>query len=683
MARPARRKPDYAAMFDGLPVACAVLSPALTLVHANRSWCELAGTRSEDLAGRPVLDVFPLKAIGQGSPLAESLQRCVRSGAPDDVTMVLDDGTQLDPQRWQVKHTPQRDPLGQVTAVLQALLPQGAREELPSQPHRPHGEGEATGARADVERLEEEQSVVRERLRASELRFRTLANRLPGVVYRRILHPDGSINDVYVSDGVEALLGVPASALMSGEASLFDFVHPEDRDRKLHAMRAASQRGEPLVIEVRKIARPDGKVRWWRVHTTPTRLPDGLVQWDAMAIDITEQKAAEQQLHHAMKLEAVGQLTGGIAHDFNNLLTIILGNAETLVEKLADQPRLRALAVLTLTAAERGSDMTNRLLTFARQQPLAPRIVDVNNLVRAMEPLLGRALGEHIELELALGGGLWKAHVDPGQFEAALLNLALNARDAMRAGGRLKIETTNIEMDEGEARLTGILSKGRFIALSVSDNGCGMSPEVMARAFEPFFTTKQFGRGSGLGLSMVFGFMKQSGGHVTIRSEQGHGTTVSLYLPESSAPAAPLVVHEGGEVVPGGSETILLVEDDAMVRDHVSQMLSGLGYKVIEAPDGPQALAIMREAGGVDLLLTDVIMPGGMTGKELVEAARHERPHLQALFMSGYTENAIHDGGQPDPRVPLLRKPFRRRELAETLRNVLDAAYASGTWYVE
>jgi signal transduction histidine kinase/ActR/RegA family two-component response regulator len=450
-------------------------------------------------------------------------------------------------------------------------------------------------------------------------------------------------------------------------------------------MKEAALKNVPLTIEVRKIARPDNRMRWWRVHTTPTALGEGVVQWDGIAIDITEQKSAEQQLHHATKMEAVGQLTGGIAHDFNNLLTIILGNAESLVEKLGNQPRLRPLAVLTQIAAERGAELTSRLLMFARRQALEPRTVDVNNMVLAMEPLLRRALGEFVEISFSHSAGLWRAFVDPGQFESALLNLALNSRDAMPNGGRLMIETANVEIDSDYAKANDMASPGKYVMLAVSDNGFGMPPDTIARAFEPFFTTKPFGKGSGLGLSMVFGFMKQSGGHVSIYSEIGHGTTVKLYLPQSVSEANPLVVHEGRGELPTGTETILLVEDDEMVRAHVQRMLEGLGYQVLAAPDGPRALSIIEQGYVIDLLLTDVVMPGGLTGKLLAEASVHRRPGLKVIFMSGYTENAIVHHGRLDPGVHLLKKPFRQRDLAEKLRTVLDGDTSglSDTWLVE
>ena len=694
---------DFAAVFETLPLPCAVLSPELIVLYANAACRAAWGAASLGIVGRRVEELLVAGETALSAESVADVQGALKSAMemrqPFAITVRV--ATRLaetleqpveQSMGWRVICSPKTGYRGEVDGTIlvmeRTVVPLGqAPAEI--QTHDMEGLREAkerlSSQIEENRRLESERQSSKERLQESEERFRTLANKLPGVVYRRVMYVDGSLRDIYVSDGVERYLGVPAAQMMSGAMSLLDFVHPEDRERKLQAMKRAASNNEPLTIEVRKLTRPDNGVRWWRVHTTPTALADGAVQWDGIAIDITEQKSAEQQLHHAMKMEAVGQLTGGIAHDFNNLLTIILGNAESLVEKLADQPRLRPLAVLTQLAAERGAELTSRLLMFARRQTLEPRTVDVNNLVRALEPLLRRAIGEFVELSFSHSAGLWKAFVDPGQFESALLNLALNARDAMQYGGKLVIETANVEIDSDYATANDMVSPGNFVMLAVSDNGCGMPPEIIARAFEPFFTTKPFGQGSGLGLSMVFGFMKQSGGHVSIYSELGHGTTVKLYLPQSQADAIPLVVHEGSREIPLGSESILLVEDDEMVRSHVQRMLESLGYQVVTASDGPRALSIIEQGYVVDLLLTDVVMPGGLSGKLLAEASLHRRPDLKVMFMSGYTENAIVHHGKLDPGVHLLRKPFLRRDLAEKLRAVLDADRSGlpDTWLVE
>jgi PAS domain S-box-containing protein len=381
----------------------------------------------------------------------------------------------------------------------------------------------------------------------------------------------------------------------------------------------------------------------------------------------------EAQLRRAQRLEAVGQLTGGVAHDFNNLLTIILGNAEMLAEALEDD-RLRVLAEMTQTAAERGSELTGRLLAFARRQPLDPAPTDVNALLAEMDGLLRRTLGGEVQIETVRGGGLWRALVDGAQLESAVLNLCINARDAMPDGGRLTIETGNVFLDQAYADSAEEVAPGQYVMVAISDTGAGMAPEIAARAFEPFFTTKPVGRGSGLGLSMVFGFAKQSRGHVKIYSEPGQGTTVRLYLPRAHQAAATVPQPQPAQRVEGGGETVLVAEDDPMVRSHVAALLRDLGYRVIAVADAAAALDTLRGGAAVDLLFTDVVMPGGINGRELAERARALRPGLPVLFTSGYTENAIVHHGRLDPGVLLLAKPYRRRELAAKIRQALDAA---------
>jgi signal transduction histidine kinase len=392
-----------------------------------------------------------------------------------------------------------------------------------------------------------------------------------------------------------------------------------------------------------------------------------------LARQMSENRRLEHQLHQAIKMEAIGQLTGGVAHDFNNLLTVILGNAEVLVEELDNNQRLRALAELTQTAAERGAELAGRLLAFARKQTLEPKVLDINKLVSGLDGLLRRSLGEATEIQFVRGAGLWPAVADPAQLESALLNLAINARDAMAGGGKLTIESGNVRVDETYAAAHYEVAPGHYVLISVTDTGCGMSPETMTRAFEPFYSTKEVGKGTGLGLSMVYGFVKQSGGHIKLYSEVGHGTTVKIYLPRSTGAADEIAADEKTHD-PQGSETILLVEDDEMVRRHVESMLRQLGYAVIVANNGPEAMRVVESDASFDLLFTDVVMPGGMTGRQLAELAAARRPGLKILFTSGYTEDAILHQGRLDRGVHLIRKPYRRRDLAGKLRQVLGGA---------
>jgi PAS domain S-box-containing protein len=396
-----------------------------------------------------------------------------------------------------------------------------------------------------------------------------------------------------------------------------------------------------------------------------------------VAAEVERRSEAEDALRQMQKMETLGQLTGGVAHDFNNLLQIVTGNLEILQRNLPeDQVRLRRSAENAMRGAERAAVLTQRLLAFARRQPLEPRPIDLNRLVGGMSELLHQTLGEAFEIETVLASGLWSVEADPNQLENAIINLAVNARDAMGEGGRLTIETANAHLDHGyAAQNTGVLP-GQYVVICVSDTGSGMDAATLERVFEPFFTTKDVGRGTGLGLSMVYGFVKQSGGHVKVYSEAGQGTSVKLYLPRligavAEEEAAP------EQLVPEGTreETILVCEDDDDVRTYSVEVLRELGYRVLEAHDGPSALRLLERQGGeVDLLFTDVVLPSGMMGDQLAEQARAIRPGLKVLFTTGYARNAIVHQGRLDPGVELITKPFAYADLAGRIRDLLDKA---------
>ncbi len=390
--------------------------------------------------------------------------------------------------------------------------------------------------------------------------------------------------------------------------------------------------------------------------------------------DLTERKQQQAELQQAQKMEAVGQLTGGVAHDFNNLLTAILGNLELLEDRLKDDEVARKFSAAAIRASLRGADLTQRLLAFSRRQPLDPRAVEVNQLIPTAIELMRRTLGENIEIEVVLGTGLRNAFVDPGQLENTLLNLAINSRDAMPDGGKLTIETANAHIDQEYADAHAEVTRGQYVMIAVSDTGIGMTPEVRERIFEPFFTTKDVGRGSGLGLSMIYGFIKQSGGHVGVYSEPGEGTTVKLYLPRAmNDDARASAPSPRPETMATGDEIILIVEDDREVRAFLSIALGVLGYHVIEAGDGPSGLEFLDGERRVDLLLTDVVLPHGMNGREVAEEARKRYPDIKVLFTSGYTENAIIHHGKLDDGVEMLSKPYTRQTLARRVRESLDS----------
>ena len=404
--------------------------------------------------------------------------------------------------------------------------------------------------------------------------------------------------------------------------------------------------------------------------------------------EVKRRRETEATLQQAQKIEAIGQLTGGIAHDFNNLLTIIIGNLDTLKRHLAraspEQTAADIAATLqrqidmALQAARNAAKLTHRLLAFARRQPLEPSRTDCNRLISDMSELLRRTLGETIDLETVLGGGLWPTFADPNQLENALLNLAVNAQHAMPNGGHLTIETANAYLDEAYTGRFGDLTPGQYVQLSVTDTGTGIAPEIMERVFEPFFTTKAPEAGSGLGLAMVHGFVKQSGGHIRIYSEVGHGTTVKIYLPRlretdgiaATPGGAPAAAEPVGRADPG--ETVLVVEDNDGVREYARSALEELGYAVREAASANEALAVLESGARVDLVFTDVVLPGGVSGRQLSERIRTQRPNLPVLFTTGYTRNAIVHHGRLDPDVQLINKPYSQLDLAQKVRKLLS-----------
>ena len=415
--------------------------------------------------------------------------------------------------------------------------------------------------------------------------------------------------------------------------------------------------------------------------TFPMDLSVGEAKQDGESIfvgiihDLTERKLTERQLQQAQKMEMVGQLSGGIAHDFNNLLTVIVGNAEYLSEQLKSRLDLRQLADDICQAGERGAELTRRLLAFSRRQLLRPRAIDCHELIASTCKLLKRTLRENIEVTTAFNADAIFAFADSGQLESAVLNLALNAQDAMAAGGRLTISTGIASLDDNDQGVHPDIESGEYAMIAVTDNGEGMTSDVAARAFEPFFTTKEVGKGSGLGLSMVYGFVKQSNGHISIYSEPGLGTTVRIYLPNvtlngsrsSSQPAA------DEDALPRGNETILVVEDDPFVRSSVILRVESLGYKVVLAVDGREAVMKLRTNPEIDMLFTDIVMPGGMSGWEVAELAQQMRPGLPTVFTSGYALEALVDQGRAPVKSIVLTKPYRKAELAHRLREALTA----------
>lgn len=474
---------------------------------------------------------------------------------------------------------------------------------------------------------------------------------------------DGDWRFVYLNDEAQRLLGRDKTELL-GKKVWDEF--PGARDTALYPnYHRARDELRPVSFE---FFFPPLSA-WFSVRAFPQEQGGLTVYFH----DITARIETEARLRQSQKMDAIGQLTGGVAHDFNNLLTVILGAADEIVERVgAHDSRVGARAEIIRKAGERAAALTHRLLAFARKQPLEPRLTNVNELLADFEDLLRRTLGEQVEVELVRGAGLWKALVDPHELQNAILNLGINARDAMPNGGHLTIETANVSVDHAYG-LAHQMAPGQYVLVAVSDTGEGMSGETLAKAFDPFFTTKPLGKGSGLGLSMVYGFVRQSGGHAKIYSEPGHGTTVKLYLPRGHQEADETEYRgtEAGAVV-GGSERVLVVEDDEFVRMLAVASLERLGYAATARDSGRGALELLDSGAGFDLLLTDIVLTGGMSGKQVASEARQRSPGLKVLYMSGYTENAVVHHGRLDRGVHLLGKPFRLADLARKVREVLD-----------
>lgn len=559
--------------------------------------------------------------------------------------------------------------------------------------------------------LETTQRVQAEReLIASNMRFRAAMSAVNGILWTN--SADGRM--VGEQPGWSSLTGQPVQDYQGyGWANA---VHPDDAEASVAAWRAAVESRSIFVFEHR-VRRHDGVWRHFAIRAVPIIGDDGdITEWVGVHTDITEQRAAENALRdhaldlerevrhreraeeqlralnetletrvaaaieerrqalaalaQAQKMETVGKLTGGVAHDFNNLLQVVSGNLQLLSRDIVGNDRAERRVASAMAGVQRGSKLAAQLLAFGRRQALEPKVVNVTRFVRGMDEMLRRAIGEGIEIETIASGGLWNTFIDPTQIENALLNLAINARDAMDGQGKLTIELGNATLDDDYARLHSDVSPGQYVMLAVSDTGCGMAPDILDKVFEPFFSTKAEGKGSGLGLSMVYGFVKQSGGHVKIYSEVGHGTTIRLYLPRAMESEDVEVTTTAPDVT-GGTETILVVEDDEEVRNTVVEMLTDLGYRVLKAVDAQSGLSVVESGIPIDLLFTDVVMPGPLKSTELARKAKERLPGIAVLFTSGYTENSIVHGGRLDPGVDLLSKPYPREALARKVRHVL------------
>ncbi|MGE5145192.1 MAG: PAS domain S-box protein [Candidatus Eiseniibacteriota bacterium] len=521
---------------------------------------------------------------------------------------------------------------------------------------------------SEERRLHRATLELRRRLEAADLMNRRIFESSLDL----ILVVDRKGNIARISPSVGTTLGYQPEEVVGRNAEAF--LQPEDLELTRNEMRLARS-GRLLRNFVSRCVHRDGRivpVSWTGVWLEPEQ------QHFFIGRDMTEHIAAEERQRRSQRLEAVGQLTGGIAHDFNNLLSVVIGNLDLLEDRLRVDPVAGPLAARALDAALRGAELTRQLLAFASRQPLDAKVVAINERVSGTMDLLRRTLGEQIKIVTSLAPDLWPTTVDPVQFESALVNLAINARDAMRGvkNGRLYIETANYHLDEDYVRANPEVTPGDYVMVAVTDTGAGMTPDILAHVFEPFFTTKPPGEGTGLGLSMVYGFIRQSQGHIKIYSEAGVGTTVRFFLPRADGDAA---LSPSESAIPasaaGSGERILVVEDNPDVRRVVVAQLESLGYATIEAETADAALAILDQDETIDLMFTDIVMPGRMNGIELARVARAARPELKVLLTTGFAKAAI-DGGQivDDELRHLLSKPYRKMELAAKLRAVLEGA---------
>ncbi len=671
----AASRAELRGLTDALPILVGFLDTSLTYRLANARYVDIFGRRGEDVEGHSAREILGEQIFARREPL---LRRALAGeNVVTDSAFVLPDGT---PRTFEVRYSPRRDCSGQVDGlyVLMIDIEDRMRTEL--------------------------------QLRHSNERFRAAVDAIHGILWTN--GPDGRMTGE--QPGWQALTGQTA-----GEYAGYgwaDAVHPNDRPGSIASWQQAVAARRTYVWEHR-VRRFDGVWRNCAIRAVPTFDANGEIrEWVGVHTDITDQRAAEAELvrrahdlerqvrhrenaeeqlrlvnegleeriaaeieshrkteralRQSQKMEAIGQLTGGIAHDFNNLLQVVSGNLHLLGREVAGNERAQERVTHALAGVQRGARLASQLLAFGRRQALEPRVLHLGRLVSGMDDLLRRSLGEGVEIEVVTAGRLWNTLADPSQVENVLLNLAINARDAMAGQGKLTIEVGNAHLDHAYAAANADVDPGQYVMLAVTDTGHGMTPEVLEKVFEPFFSTKPEGKGTGLGLSMVYGFVKQSGGHVAIYSEPGHGTTVKVFLPRSMAAEDREAAAPGGPVT-GGTETVLVVEDDDAVRATAVDLLTDLGYRVLTARDPHAGLAVLESGARIDVLFTDVVMPGTLTSRELARRAQARDPSIAILFTSGYTENSIVHGGRLDPGVELLSKPYTQEALARRIRHVL------------
>jgi len=630
-------------LIDGLGPSMFVglMTPQGILIEANRPALAAAGLKPEDVIGKPFEETYWWTYSPEVQQLLrETIARAVRGEASRyDVQIRVAENHLID---IDFSLQPVRDETGAVVF----LVPSG---------------------NVITERKRAENA-----LRESNEKFHQLADNITDAFWIR--SPDMS-EVQYVSPAFEQIWGRPVETLYANPHQWADYILPEDRERVLAAFVDLTGDAPSLDIEYR-ILRPHGEVRWVRVRGFQVRdATKKLIRHIGIVADITERKRLETHLIQSQKMETVGKLAGGIAHEFNSILTTIIGQSEMLLNDLPAVSPLAKNAIQITKSANRAATLTRQLLAFGRKQFLQPEVLDLNAVIAGMNGVLGHLMGgEMVDVNIVPAAGLHLVKADAGQIEQVIMNLAMNAHDAMPGGGKLTLETANVILDQEYVSRFAELKPGAYVMLAISDNGSGMSEAVKARVFEPFFTTKGVGEGTGLGLSTCYGIIKQSGGHISVYSEPGRGTTFKIYLPQMEAAAKIPIERLDSPDLPRGAETILLVEDDSALREMGATLLRRLGYTVLAANQGVEALSLchQRDTGHIDLLFTDVVMPH-MSGKELADRVRVLYPRTKILFTSAYTENAIVHQGVLDKGVALLQKPFTPSALARKVREVLDA----------
>ncbi|WP_417581768.1 response regulator [Pelagibacterium sp.] len=688
---------DFSALFEKSPNPYVLLDRDLRIVAANAAYLDVTERRLDAILGKTMFDAFPSDPeTASHQQLLSSLERVIAGGGIDHLPLIqydIERGGLVEHLYWSATHVPLLDDAGQTAYVLQHTTDVTELQRLRSMAHaEPGREGEAV--EATVFRRAREVQALNDQLGAEARRLNLLFEQAPG--FMAVLwgpnHVFTMANAAYeqVVGGRDVVGKTVAEVLpevvSQGFVALLDQVYESGEvylGRQMRMKLTTGRSGAPVDRYLDFIYQPivadDGSTAGIFVQghdvtdeiVASEKLKELNESLEARVADaIAERRQVELALQQSQKMESLGKLTGGVAHDFNNLLQVISGNIQLLYGDVGDNARARQRLENAMAGVERGAKLAEQLLAFGRRQPLEPKALNVGRLVNGMGDMLRRVLGEEVEVETMASGGLWNTMVDPNQIENALLNLAINGRDAMDGVGKLTIEVGNAFLDNAYALQHEEVAPGQYVVIAVTDTGTGIAPDVLDKVFEPFFTTKSGANGSGLGLSMVYGFIKQSGGHIKIYSELGEGTTVKLYLPRINAQEDVVRAVDMGPIT-GGSETILVVEDDEAVRATVVEMLTDLGYKVLKANDAQSALAIVESGVAIDMLFTDVVMPGSLKSPELARKARSSIPDLGVLFTSGYTENAIVHGGRLDAGVELLSKPYTRNALARRVRQVL------------